>query len=332
MSLYLKYRPKDFSNLVGQEPISTTLKNSIKNKEISHAYLFCGSRWTWKTSTARILAKAINSKINEKWEIEENNFTKEIDNWSFVDVIEIDAASNSWVDNIRELISKIWFSPVISKKKIYIIDEVHMLSNWAFNALLKTIEEPPEFVHFILATTEKHKVPETIISRCINFDFKRIEEEKITKRLEFICEKEWFKYEKKAIEIIAKEANWGLRDAISNLEKLNNEWELSEKEVQNNLWIWGNKIAENLVNLILNWEKEKSLQLCFDFTNKWQNIESFIKIILEFLREKMLENIEKKEKLEKIFSVIENFQKANIEIKTSPIKNLPLEIAIIKSF
>lgn len=332
MSLYLKYRPKDFSDLVWQDAISKTLQNSIKNWDVSHAYLLCWSRWTWKTSTARILAKALNSKVDENWKIEENQFTKEIDNWSFVDVIEIDAASNSWVDNIRELQSKIWFSPTIWKKKVYIIDEVHMLSTWAFNALLKTLEEPPEFVHFILATTEKHKVPETIISRCINFDFKRAENEEITGRLEFICKNEWFDYEKEALEIIAKEANWGFRDAISNLEKLNSEWKLTKQEVEINLWIWGNLIANNLVELILNWEKEKSLSLLWDFIKKWQNIESFTKSILEKLREKMIENIENKEVLEKVIWIIENFQKASSEIKVSPIKFLPLEVAIIKSF
>jgi len=207
-----------------------------------------------------------------------------------------------------------------------------MLSTWAFNALLKTLEEPPEFVHFILATTERHKLPETIISRCINFDFKRIWEKEITQRLEFICEKEWFKYEKKALEIIAKEANWWMRDAISTLEKLHNEWELTEKEVEENLWIWWNKISNNLINFIFDWEKEKSLKLVSDFLEKWQNIENFLKSILETLREKMIENIWNKEKLERIFIIIENFQKAWLEIKTSSIKSLPLEVAIIKSF
>ena len=150
------------------------LTNSIKNNDVSHAYIFSGSRWTWKTSTARILAKALNSKLLENWEIEENEFTKEIESWNFVDLIEIDWASNSWVENVRDLQSKIWFSPSFSRVKIYIIDEVHMLSKWAFNALLKTIEEPPEFVYFILATTEKNKIPDTIISRCINLNFQNI--------------------------------------------------------------------------------------------------------------------------------------------------------------
>lgn len=332
MSLYQKYRPKDFSSLVWQESVKKILTNSIKNNEVSHAYIFSGSRWTWKTSTARILAKALNSEVSENWEIVENDATKAIESWDFVDLIEIDWASNSWVENVRELQSKIWFSPSFSKKKIYIIDEVHMLSKWAFNALLKTIEEPPEFVYFILATTEKNKIPETIISRCINLNFQNIEDWEIEKRLEFICNSENIEFEKKALELIAIEAKWWLRDAISILEKLNAEWKITEEEVVKNLWIWWNKKIEKLFQNILDWDKNWALEIVEEMEKNWESVEIFMKNFLENMRIQMKKNLENKENLEKIFFIIENFQKNFSEIRNFSDKFMSLEIAVLKSF
>ena len=332
MSLYQKYRPKDFSSLVWQESVKKILINSLKNNDVSHAYIFSGSRWTWKTSTARILAKALNSKLLKNWEIEENSATEMIDSWDFVDLIEIDAASNSWVDNIRDLQSKIWFSPSFSKHKIYIIDEVHMLSKWAFNALLKTIEEPPKFVYFILATTEKNKIPDTIISRCVNLNFQNIEDWDIEKRLEFICNSEKIEFEKKALELIAIEAKWWLRDAISILEKLNAEWKISEEEVVKNLWIWWNQKIEKLFQSILDWDKKWSLEIIEEMEKNWESVEIFMKNFLENMRIQMKKNLENKENLEKIFFIIENFQKNFSEIKNFSDKFLCLELAVLKSF
>ena len=336
MSLYQKYRPKDFSSLVWQESVKKILMNSLRNNDVSHAYIFSGSRWTWKTSTARIFAKALNSKLNENWVIEENSATQMIESWDFVDLIEIDWASNSWVENIRDLQSKIWFSPSFSKYKIYIIDEVHMLSKWAFNALLKTIEEPPKFVYFILATTEKNKIPETIISRCINLNFQNIDDLDIQKRLEFICNSEKIEFEQKALELISVEAKWWLRDAISILEKLHAEWWITEEEVVKNLWIWWNQKIEKLFQNILNWNKEWSLEIIEEMEKKWDSPEIFMKNFLENMRFQMKKTIlnseDKKEELEKIFLIIENFQKNLSEIKNYSDKFLCLELAVLKSF
>jgi len=336
MSLYQKYRPKDFSSLVWQESVKKILMNSLRNNDVSHAYIFSGSRWTWKTSTARIFAKALNSKLNENWVIEENSATQMIESWDFVDLIEIDWASNSWVENIRDLQSKIWFSPSFSKYKIYIIDEVHMLSKWAFNALLKTIEEPPKFVYFILATTEKNKIPETIISRCINLNFQNIDDLDIQKRLEFICNSEKIEFEQKALELISVEAKWWLRDAISILEKLHAEWWITEEEVVKNLWIWWNQKIEKLFQNILNWNKEWSLEIIEEMEKKWDSPEIFMKNFLENMRFQMKKTIlnseDKKEELEKIFLIIENFQKNLSEIKNYSNKFLCLELAVLKSF
>ena len=174
MSLYLKYRPSDFDNLMWQKFVKDTLRKAIADSKTVGAYLLCWPRWTGKTTTARLLAKTINCLNPHDWNpCLQCEICKEFATESLIDIIEIDAASHTWVDNIRELIERAQFSPTKAKYKIYIIDEVHMLSKWAFKALLKILEEPPSHVKFILATTETHKVPDTIISRCQRYDFKR---------------------------------------------------------------------------------------------------------------------------------------------------------------
>lgn len=219
--LYRKYRPQTFHDLVGQENIVNTLSNAIKLNKISHAYLLCGPRGTGKTSSARILAKSLNCK-------EGPTLTPcgkcpsciDITNTVPVDVIEIDAASNRSVEDTQEILNKIQYVPVNGRYKIYVIDEVHMLSKHAFNALLKTLEEPPENVIFILATTEPHKVLDTIISRCQRFDFKRITTDDIVKRLEYICEQEKINISKQALYTIAKNSQGGMRDSLALLDQV----------------------------------------------------------------------------------------------------------------
>jgi len=216
LALYRKYRSKTFDEIVGQKHITQSLINQINNNQINHAYLFTGTRGTGKTSIAKIFAKAINClhPVNgspcNKCEI-----CKSLNDGGSVDVMEIDAASNNRVDEIRELRERVKYPPVNCRYKVYIIDEVHMLTDSAFNALLKTLEEPPPYVVFILATTEVQKLPATILSRCMRFDFKLLSEEELEKHIEFIFKDSDIKYEKEAVSIIARLGAGSVRDALS---------------------------------------------------------------------------------------------------------------------
>src|SRR4051812_34399843 len=220
-SLYRKYRSQTFDELVGQEPVVRTLKNAIAGNRISHAYLFTGPRGVGKTSAARLLARAANCTV-AKGEKPCNKCpnclaaTRDI----ATDLIEIDAASNTGVDNIRELIERANFAPSVWNTKFYIIDETHMLSTSAFNALLKTLEEPPPHTSFILATTEVHKVPATVASRCQRFDFRRVPLKAMIARLEHICAQEGIVAEPQALDLVARPSTGSLRDALSLLDQL----------------------------------------------------------------------------------------------------------------
>lgn len=219
-ALYRKWRPKTFDDVSGQPHVTKTLQSQLESGRISHAYLFTGSRGTGKTSCAKILSKAVNclSPVNGN-PCNECEICKGIESGAILDVIEIDAASNNGVDNIRDLREEANFTPVNAKYRVYIIDEVHMLSIGAFNALLKTLEEPPSHVIFILATTEIHKLPATILSRCQRFDFKRISPEDITNRLIYVAENENAKLTEGAASLIARIADGGMRDALSLLDR-----------------------------------------------------------------------------------------------------------------
>ncbi|MDD2180833.1 MAG: DNA polymerase III subunit gamma/tau [Bacilli bacterium] len=219
-SLYRKYRPKTFDEVVGQKVIIKILKNEISKNKITHAYLFAGPRGTGKTSVAKILAKTINCyNLKDNLPCEKCVNCTQINQKQSIDIVEIDAASNNGVDEIRELKSKVSLVPSIGKYKVYIIDEVHMLTIGAFNALLKTLEEPPSHIVFILATTEPHKIPETILSRCQKFDFKKIDENSMEERLKHISKLEKISIESEAIKEIIRFSNGGMRDAISLLEQ-----------------------------------------------------------------------------------------------------------------
>lgn len=214
LALYRKYRPQTFDEVIGQDHIIKTLQNQIKNEQIGHAYLFCGSRGTGKTSTAKIFARAINCK-----NLKNGSPCGECEccklNASNMDILEIDAASNNGVDEIRDLREKVKYPPVNGKYKVYIIDEVHMLSVNAFNALLKTLEEPPSSVVFILATTEVHKLPATILSRCMRFDFRLVAQDKLVAHLEKICKENKISYDKQALNLIARAGEGSVRDMLS---------------------------------------------------------------------------------------------------------------------
>ena len=333
MSLYLKYRPQTFKHLVGQDHISTTLINALKKNNLSHAYIYCGPRGTGKTSTARLIAKCLNCEKPDKNNEPCNkcNTCQDSNKGRLIDLIEIDAASNRGIDEIRDLKEKIKFAPTRSNKKVYIIDEVHMLTKEAFNALLKTLEEPPDHAHFILATTEIHKVPETIISRCQRFDFKRIAPAHIVQRLTYIAKEEKIEADEAALQIIANVANGGLRDAIGLLEQLSSESKITEVYVNNALGLSDNTAGTKLYNELIRKNKLEALNIIEGIYNNGIDLYEFTKNFIHFLRSKMHELIKSNENPSQIIDLIDNFTKASQDLKSSIIPQLPLELAIVKT-
>lgn len=334
-SLYRKYRPQNFKNLVGQDHIRTTLLNALKSNHVSHAYLFCGPRGTGKTSTARLLSKALNCLAPQEdgEPCDKCEMCDSIREGNLIDLIEIDAASNRGIDEIRDLKDKINFAPTRGKNKIYIIDEVHMLTKEAFNALLKTLEEPPEHVYFILATTESHKVPETIISRCQRFDFKRITSKAIATRLMYIAQIEETESEPEAIEAIARAAEGGLRDAIGYMEQLTVEKKLSLKRVKEVLGISGQSALESLFAYLESKNTKQALNEIQNLYAEGVDLMQFAKDFLELMRDKLLSAIEQGDsnRTGYMLDIIEYFQTAYQKLKTSVIPQLPLEIAVVQS-
>lgn len=286
--LYRKYRPKVFSDVVGQEHITSTLSKEIETGKLSHAYLFTGSRGTGKTTCAKILSKAVNclhpvdgSPCNEC------EICKGIDSGAILDVVEIDAASNNGVENIRDIREEINFTPASCKYRVYIIDEVHMLSIGAFNALLKTLEEPPAHVKFILATTEVHKLPVTILSRCQRFDFRRVSPESMKQRISFIADEEGFTVTDEAVSLISRIADGGMRDALSLLDQCTGHGkEITAETVCNVAGMTGKDHLFSLAQAVSEKNSAKALEiisdlhasscdmerLCSDMTNHFRNL------------------------------------------------------------
>ena len=282
-ALYRKYRPKNFNEMIGQEVIVKTLQNAINKNKISHAYLFTGPRGTGKTSAAKIFAKTINCENLENGiPCEECVCCTQINNQQNVDIIEIDAASNNGVDEIRELKNKVNLVPSISKYKVYIIDEVHMLSTSAFNALLKTLEEPPSHVIFILATTDPHKVLPTILSRCQRFDFKKVSVNKIHERLKYICEQENITIEDTALDEISRLANGGLRDALSILDQVNaySENKITSDDVHE---VNGTITQNNLKAFVLNIIHNKLQEIFSEIDSYDSSGKNFLKLTEELI-------------------------------------------------
>ncbi|MBI4232759.1 DNA polymerase III subunit gamma/tau [Candidatus Peregrinibacteria bacterium] len=333
ISLYRKYRPHNFDNLVGQEHIKSTLINALKSGHVAHAYLFTGPRGTGKTSTARLIAKALScTELKEDFEpCNECEFCKDINEGRLIDLIEVDAASNRGIDEVRDLKEKIQFAPTRAKYKIYIIDEVHMMTKEAFNALLKTLEEPPSHAYFILATTEVHKIPETIISRCQRFDFKRIGEKTLMTRLSFIAQKEKIEAEDSALEAISRYVDGGLRDAIGLLEQLNNRGKLSFEHVQDILGVSDHGLLEQLFNALLRKDAKEALALIHDLHGQGSDLRQFTHEFIDMLRTKMLDsvNADQTELTQQLITMIEVFQEAQKKLEYG-IPQLALEIAVIK--
>ncbi len=268
-ALYRKYRPLTFSDVIGQEHITEILKKELSENTIVHAYLFTGTRGTGKTSCAKILARAVNCQNPQNGDpCLKCDQCEAVTREENTDIVEIDAASNNGVDNIRELRELINFSPANSKYRVYIIDEVHMLSQGAFNALLKTLEEPPSHVIFILATTEVHKLPATILSRCQRFDFRRIDSEKIADRIQYIAKNEGLTVTNEAAMLIASAADGGMRDALSILDLCaSSSKSIDETVVENVCAMAGNEYLLELTNCIKKADTEKALLLLDELNN-----------------------------------------------------------------
>ena len=287
-ALYRKFRPLNFSEMVGQEHITRTLRNQVIEQRVGHAYLFNGGRGTGKTSAAKILARAVNCLNPKDGEpCNECEICKAILSGSLTDVVEMDAASNNSVEDIRAIRDEVNFLPTRAKYRVYIIDEVHMLSTGAFNALLKTLEEPPEHVKFILATTEPQKLPATILSRCQRFDFKRISTQDIIKRLEIICKESNIQISKEALELIAILSEGAMRDAISILERCAAEQteEINEDKVRDLVGIpkitYINKLAKGIINK----EPEEAINIVNTILEEGKDIDNFLWELIKYIKD-----------------------------------------------
>ena len=298
-ALYRKFRPMTFSELVGQEHITRTLKNQIITNRVGHAYLFNGGRGTGKTSSAKILARAINCLNTKDGEpCNECEICKAALNGSLTDIVEMDAASNNSVEDIRSIREEVNFLPTKAKYRVYIIDEVHMLSTGAFNALLKTLEEPPEHVKFILATTEPQKLPATILSRCQRFDFKRISNDDIKKRLKIVCEESKINITEGALNIIAILSDGAMRDALSILERCNQDTDtIDEDKVKDLAGIPKTIYVSSIVKNILEYNVEGTIQSIDNILNEGKDLENFVWEILKYVKDMLVYKSSKKAEL-----------------------------------
>ena len=341
-SLYRKWRPKTFDDVVGQESITNILKNEIISNKISHAYLFTGSRGTGKTSCAKILAKAVNCKDPKDGNpCGKCETCKNIESGNCLDIVEIDAASNNGVENIREMRDEIVFTPGECKYRVYIVDEVHMLSLGAFNAFLKTLEEPPAHVIFILATTEVHKLPLTITSRCQKFKFKGISESDIIKRLKYICSQEKIDIEDSGASLIAKHAGGAMRDALSILDQCQNicKSKIDESAIKNMLGLSEEEEVDFIVKMIFSSDFSEVLKKIDEICLNSGNISGLLKQITEYFRNLMIlkstGNIYKKDmlnniSLEDILYCIDKLQESGKNMNLYDNKKLEMETLAVK--
>lgn len=349
-ALYRKFRPLRFDEIVGQEHIVKTLKNELINDRVGHAYLFNGGRGTGKTSAAKILARAVNCLNPKDGEpCNECVVCKAALDGSLTDIVEMDAASNNSVEDVRAIRDEVNFLPTVAKYRVYIIDEVHMLSTGAFNALLKTLEEPPAHVKFILATTEPQKLPATILSRCQRFDFKKISNDNIEKRLNFVCEQSNIDITAEAKKLIAILAEGAMRDALSILERcMQEEGKITEELVKELVGIPKTESVNKITKSILEKDTEMALQTINEVIAEGKDINNFlweiikyVKDILIFKTNAQLEIYSEKEKnnikqladsttKEKLISIIYNLSNLQNDMKWSTQKLIMFQVEIIK--
>ncbi|MCI8397397.1 MAG: DNA polymerase III subunit gamma/tau [Clostridia bacterium] len=332
-ALYRKFRPKNFSEVVGQDHVVQTLKNQIKSGRIGHAYLLAGGRGTGKTSTAKILARAINCLNPQDGEpCNECEICKAMLDGSLTDVVEMDAASNNSVEDIRSIKEKVNFLPTLAKYRVYIIDEVHMLSTGAFNALLKTLEEPPEHVKFILATTEPQKLLATILSRCQRFDFKKISNENIIKRLKIVCEESQIQITDTALNLIATLSEGAARDALSILERCvqDGETNIDENKIKDLVGIPKFNYVHSIIKGITEKDIETSLKAIQDILDEGKDLENFLWEMIKHTKNILMYKVSKKndiyneEEIEQIGKLSEKVAKEeliNIIYKLSELEN-----------
>lgn len=356
MVFYRKYRPKNFKQVIGQEHIKRILKNALKANKIAHAYLFCGPRGTGKTTIARLLAKAVNClNLKNSEPCNKCASCQEINAGKALDLIEIDAASHRGIDEIRDLREGIKFTPTRLKYKVFVIDEAHQLTKEAFNALLKTLEEPPEHAIFILATTEPHKILATVISRCQRLDFRKFALQEIIKCLSEIAKQEKIQIDKKALKLIAVISDGDLRDAISLLDQIISieDQKITLHEVQNILGISDNKSVADFVSSLAKKDTNKNLKLINNLAQDGYDLHQFAKSLINYFRQLMILKTDAslselvapeltKEQLsailnqgkkfteKKLIKILQILLEAANSMKTAPYPQIPLEIAVVE--
>lgn len=348
--LYRKYRPKTFKEVEGQEHVVRTLQGALLTGRVGHAYLFCGPRGTGKTTMARLLAKALNCGTREAailagsnlkpWEpCNKCHYCTEINEGRSLDLIEIDAASNRGIDEIRNLKDSARVAATGGKHKVFIVDECHMLTKEANNALLKLLEEPPSHVIFVLATTEPHKVPDTVLSRVQRFDFKKITAENIQKKLLEIAEKEKIKIDNDALALIASSASGSLRDAESALNKLIAYAGdmITDEQVAEALGIVPHHVHQKLLELIRHKKGQEAIAQVANLYENGVDMDNFVKQFLKYLRSELINLFNQpltisstQSEPEFLIKTINIFVKAGSELKFSPVPQLPIELAILE--
>lgn len=350
-ALYRKFRPSTFGEIVGQEHITKTIKNQIMSGRVGHAYLFNGGRGTGKTSAAKILARAINCLNPKEGEpCNECEICKSALNGSLTDIVEMDAASNNSVEDIRSIREEVNFLPSVAKYRVYIIDEVHMLSTGAFNALLKTLEEPPAHVKFILATTEPQKLPATILSRCQRFDFKKISSENIMKRLEIICKESNIEITDEALKLIAILSEGAMRDAISILERCvqDGETKITEEKIKELVGIPKLEYIQKIVEAIAKYDVVEALQATEKVIEEGKDLNNFLWEIIKYIKDiliyktsqnlsiysqeeiKKIEELSKKMTTERLLDLVTTLSELDNSMKWSTQRQILFQAGIIK--